>query len=59
MSDATSFAWLHDAVTWLLTPALAARLGQRDAERLGVGGIELRRQPLPHRVRGRRVAAAR
>jgi biopolymer transport protein ExbB/TolQ len=24
MSDATSFAWLHDAVTWLLTPALAA-----------------------------------
>lgn len=26
MSDATSFAWLHDAVTWLLTPALAALL---------------------------------
>ena len=24
MSDTTSFAWLHDAVTWLLTPALAA-----------------------------------
>ncbi len=24
MSDATTFAWLHDAVTWLLTPALAA-----------------------------------
>jgi len=24
MSDATSFAWLHDAITWLLTPALAA-----------------------------------
>ncbi len=24
MSDPTSFAWLHDAVTWLLTPALAA-----------------------------------
>lgn len=26
MSDATSFAWLHEAVTWLLTPALAALL---------------------------------
>ncbi len=26
MSDASSFAWLHDAVTWLLTPALAALL---------------------------------
>jgi len=26
MSDLTSFAWLHDAVTWLLTPALAALL---------------------------------
>lgn len=26
MSDATSFAWLHDTVTWLLTPALAALL---------------------------------
>lgn len=26
MTDATSFAWLHDAVTWLLTPALAALL---------------------------------
>jgi biopolymer transport protein ExbB/TolQ len=24
MSEASSFAWLHDAVTWLLTPALAA-----------------------------------
>jgi uncharacterized membrane protein len=24
MTDALSFAWLHDAVTWLLTPALAA-----------------------------------
>lgn len=26
MTDPTSFAWLHDAVTWLLTPALAALL---------------------------------
>ena len=26
MSDASSFAWLHDAVTWLLTPALFALL---------------------------------
>jgi len=26
MTDALSFAWLHDAVTWLLTPALAALL---------------------------------
>ena len=26
MTDAVSFAWLHDAVTWLLTPALAALL---------------------------------
>jgi len=24
MTDPLSFAWLHDAVTWLLTPALAA-----------------------------------
>ncbi|HEY0062199.1 MAG TPA: flagellar motor protein MotA, partial [Telluria sp.] len=24
--SAFSFAWLHDAVTWLLTPALAALL---------------------------------
>jgi biopolymer transport protein ExbB/TolQ len=24
MNIATNFAWLHDAVTWLLTPALAA-----------------------------------
>lgn len=26
MTDPLSFAWLHDAVTWLLTPALAALL---------------------------------
>ena len=26
MNDPLSFAWLHDAVTWLLTPALAALL---------------------------------
>jgi hypothetical protein len=26
MNDLLSFAWLHDAVTWLLTPALAALL---------------------------------
>ncbi|MEN3371486.1 MotA/TolQ/ExbB proton channel family protein [Dechloromonas sp. ZS-1] len=26
MTDALSFAWLHDAVTWLLTPALFALL---------------------------------
>ena len=26
MTDPHSFAWLHDAVTWLLTPALAALL---------------------------------
>jgi hypothetical protein len=26
MPDSLSFAWLHDAVTWLLTPALAALL---------------------------------
>lgn len=26
MNDALSFAWLHEAVTWLLTPALAALL---------------------------------
>ncbi len=26
MNIATSFSWLHDAVTWLLTPALAALL---------------------------------
>ena len=26
MTDALSFAWLHDAVTWLLTPALLALL---------------------------------
>lgn len=26
MADASSFAWLHTAVTWLLTPALAALL---------------------------------
>ncbi len=26
MSDPIAFAWLHDAVTWLLTPALAALL---------------------------------
>ena len=24
MTDPLSFAWLHDAVTWLLTPALGA-----------------------------------
>jgi len=26
MTEPTSFAWLHEAVTWLLTPALAALL---------------------------------
>jgi biopolymer transport protein ExbB/TolQ len=26
MTDVFSFSWLHDAVTWLLTPALAALL---------------------------------
>ena len=26
MNEALSFAWLHDAVTWLLAPALAALL---------------------------------
>ena len=26
MADASSFTWLHTAVTWLLTPALAALL---------------------------------
>lgn len=26
MTDALSFTWLHDAVTWLLTPALLALL---------------------------------
>jgi MotA/TolQ/ExbB proton channel family len=26
MNDSLSFAWLHEAVTWLLTPALAALL---------------------------------
>lgn len=26
MNDSQSFAWLHEAVTWLLTPALAALL---------------------------------
>ncbi|MGH8855926.1 MAG: MotA/TolQ/ExbB proton channel family protein [Telluria sp.] len=26
MNDALSFAWLHEAVTWLLTPALALLL---------------------------------
>ena len=26
MNDPLSFAWLHDTVTWLLTPALAALL---------------------------------
>jgi hypothetical protein len=32
MTDPLSFAWLHDAVTWLLAPAFAgSRLGEDSA----------------------------